>query len=164
MTATPTETLSLNLPWRIVLAIAAGLLLTAGYALHPLWWAPWLAPIPLVVAATSGPKHIWLMGALTGLVATLSVLGYYLGQSGAWVGTLLIVSLRIVMWGASARIVARANRRFSAVWAMLAVPVFVAAVETATLIVSIHGAAGWGCRASGKDRLARYGTDADRRE
>lgn len=142
MTATPTETLSLNLPWRIVLAIAAGLLLTAGYALHPLWWAPWLAPIPLIVAATGGPKHIWLMGALAGVVATLSVLGYYLGQSGAWLGTLLIVGLRIMMWGASARLAARANRRFPAVWAMLAVPFFVAAVETATLVVSIHGAAG----------------------
>ena len=142
MTETSTDTLSLALPWRILLAIAAGLLLTAGYALHPLWWAPWLAPIPLVAAASGGPRHIWLMGALTGLVSTLSVLSYYLGQSGAWLGTALILVLRLMSWGATARLVARANRRFPAIIAMLAVPVFVAAVETATLTVSIHGAAG----------------------
>ncbi len=142
MTQPSTEPLSLALPWRIVLATAAGLLLTGGYALHPLWWAPWLAPIPLIVAASSGPRHIWLIGALAGLVATLSVLGYYLGQSGAWLGTLLIIALRIMGWGATARLAARATWRLPAAWATLVLPVFMAAVEAATLMVSIHGAAG----------------------
>ena len=142
MTETSNETLSLALPWRILLAIAAGLLLTAGYALHPLWWTPWLAPIPFIVAACGGPRHIWLMGALAGAVATLSVLGYYFSQSGAWIGTLLIVGLRIILWGGAARLVARANRHLPLGLAMFALPLFVAAVETVVLMVSIHGAAG----------------------
>ena len=142
MTETSTEILSLALPWRILLAVAAGLLLTAGYALHPLWWAPWLAPIPLTVAACTGRRHVWLMGALTGALATVSVLGYYLGQSGAWAGTLLIVGLRVILWGGAARLLARANPRLPLGLAMFALPLLVAAVETVTLMVSIHGAAG----------------------
>lgn len=142
MTEPSTETLSLALPWRIALAVAAGLLLTAGYALHPLWWAPWLAPVPLIVAACGGQRHAWWLGGLAGAVATLSVLGYYLGQSGAWVGTLLILALRIIGWGGAGRFVARMNRRWSAGWTVLALPVLTAAVETVTLVVSIHGAAG----------------------
>jgi apolipoprotein N-acyltransferase len=142
MTETSTETLSLALPWRILFAIAAGLLLTAGYALHPLWWAPWLAPIPLIVAVCGGERHAWWLGGLAGVVATLSVLGYYLGQSGAWIGTLLIIALRIIGWGGAGRFVARANRRSPLGLAMFALPVFVAAIETVALMVSIHGAAG----------------------
>jgi apolipoprotein N-acyltransferase len=142
MTETPNDPLSLPLRGRIGLALIAGLLLTAGYALHPFWWAPWLAPVPLIVAVTSGAKHTWLMGAIAGIVATLSVLGYYVGQSGALVGTLIIVVLRIMSWGGAARFVMAANRRLPATLVVLALPIFVAAIEAATLTVSIHGAAG----------------------
>lgn len=142
MTETPNDTLSLTLPWRLALAVAAGLLLTAGYALHPLWWAPWLAPIPLIVAASAGQGRAWLMGAIAGAVAVTSVLGYYLGQSGAWAGTLIIIGLRVLSWGFAARLVDLANRRLPAALAMFALPVFVAGSGTVVILTSIHGAAG----------------------
>jgi apolipoprotein N-acyltransferase len=142
MTDTSNQTFSLALGWRAALAVAAGLLLTAGYALHPLWWAPWLAPIPLTVAAAAGPGRAWLMGAIAGAAAVISVLGYYFGMSGAGVGVFLIVVLRIASWGAAARWVNWANRRLPMSVAMLALPVFVAAVETVSMMVSVHGTAG----------------------
>ena len=142
MTDTSDEILSLALPWRLALAVSAGLLLTAGYALHPLWWAPWLAPPALIVAASGGRGHAWLIGAIAGALSVTSVLGYYLGQSGAWLGTLIIIALRILSWGGAARFAALAGRRLPVVWAMFVLPVFMAAVETLTLLVSIHGAAG----------------------
>ena len=142
MTDTSNETFSLALGWRVALAVTAGLLLTAGYALHPLWWTPWLAPIPLIVAASAGQGRAWLMGAIAGTVAVISVLGYYLGMSGVGIGLLLIVVLRIVSWGAAARFITWANRRLPMSVAMIALPVFVAAVETVAMTVSVHGAAG----------------------
>ncbi len=139
---TPDNSLSLALPWRIALAVVAGLLLTAGYALHPMWWAPWLAPVPLILAASGGRGRARLVGAIAGAVSVTSVLGYYFGQSGAWLGTLIIVILRIVSWNAAARFAETANRRLPAAVAMFALPVVIAAFETATLLISIHGAAG----------------------
>jgi len=133
--------LSLPLTWRLVLAVLAGLLLSAGYALHPVWWAPWLAPVALIAAA-SGERHAWLMGAIAGIVAVTSALGYYLGQSGAWLGTAIIVVLRMVSWGGAARMAGGAARKLPLALAMFVLPVFVAAIEAVTLIVSIHGAAG----------------------
>ena len=142
MTDTFDDTLSLALPWRLALAVLAGLLLTAGYALHPLWWAPWLAPPLLIAAASGGRGHAWLIGAIAGALSVASVLGYYLGQSGAWLGTLIIVALRILSWGGAGRLVAIAGRRLPFAWAMFVLPVYMAAIETLTLMVSIHGAAG----------------------
>ncbi len=142
MTDTLNETRSLPLLWRLALAVLAGLLLTAGYALHPVWWAPWLAPVPFCLAAATGRGRTWLMGAIAGMVAVTSVLGYYLGQSGAWAGTLIIIVLRVVSWGGAARFVAWANRRLPVVAAMFALPLLVAAIETVVIMVSIHGAAG----------------------
>lgn len=136
------EILSLSLPWRIALAVVAGLLLTAGYALHPLWWAPWLAPAALIPAASGGRGRARLVGAMAGAVSVFSVLGYYLDQSGVWIGTLIIFALRVVSWSSAARFTEIANRRLPAAVAMLALPVVIAAFETATLLISIHGAAG----------------------
>ena len=136
------DTLSLALAWRLALAVLAGLLLTAGYALHPLWWAPWLAAPVLIAAASGGRGHVWLIGAIAGALSVASVLGYYLGQSGAWLGTMIIIALRILSWGGAGRLAAVAGRRLPLVWAMFVLPVYMAAIETLTLMVSIHGAAG----------------------
>jgi len=142
MTDTQNDTLSLHMLWRIGLAILAGLLLTAAYALHPLWWAPWLAPIPLIVAASGGHNRAWLIGAIAGSAAVTSVIGYYLGMGGVGITIAPIVALRIIAWGGAARVAATANRRLPMPLAMFALPVFAAAVETIALTVSVHGAAG----------------------
>lgn len=140
MTQTSSEPISLPLAWRLALAVTAGLLLTAGYALHPLWWAPWLAPIPLFLAASGTNGQARLAGAIAGAVAFVSVLGYYADILG--VMTALLALLRIGSWVFATRLAQAANRRLPLVIAMFVLPVTVAAMELLTLLVSVHGAAG----------------------
>ena len=56
---------------RLALAGVAGLLLSEGYALRPWWWAPFVAPVPLIVAlgcwrgqaVAVGPAGVGAVGA-----------------------------------------------------------------------------------------------------
>lgn len=130
--------ISLPLWGRLGLAAGAGLLLTCGYALHPMWWAPWLAPI-LLLPATAGGRA-WLMGAIAGAVATLSVVGYYMDFSP--VTAAIVVALRIAAWGGAAALTRTAWRRMPTGAAVLVLPIFIAALEEVTLTVSVHGAVG----------------------
>ncbi|MGO4408559.1 nitrilase-related carbon-nitrogen hydrolase [Brevundimonas sp. 2YAF1] len=123
------------------LASVAGGLLAAGYALHPLWWAPWLAPIPLLIAAAQSARASRIVGALAGAIAVTSVLSYYVEQTG-WVGAAAIAGLRIGAWMLATRLTISATRRLPVFLAGMVLPTAVAAMEMVTLIVSPHGAAG----------------------
>ncbi len=146
MTQTSSDThsqpLSVALPWRLVLAIAAGLLLTAGYALHPLWWAPWLAPIPLIAAASGSTGNARVAGIVAGAIATVSVLGYYFGMAGGWIGVTIILGLRTLSWHFAAVMTERAMRSLPPILAVFVLPALIAGLEVITLMVSVHGAAG----------------------
>jgi apolipoprotein N-acyltransferase len=128
------------------LATVAGLLLTAGYALHPLWWAPWLAPVPLIVAGQAGAgrseaRQARIAGGIAGLIALVSVLPYYIEMNG-WTATILIALLRISSWIFASRLAQAAARRLPLGLAMLVLPAAIAALEMLTLAISPHGAAG----------------------
>ena len=125
---------------RAALAAGAGLLLTLGYALHPMWWAPWLAPVLLIPAAAGGWGRAWLMGALAGAVSVISVIGYYLDFSA--VTAAIVTALRILAWGGAATLARSAWRRLPAGAAVFVLPAFIAALEEVTLTVSVHGAVG----------------------
>lgn len=125
---------------RLVLAMGAGLLLTCGYALHPLWWAPWLAPALLIPAAAGGRGNAWLAGSLAGAVSVISVFGYYLDFSPVTAG--VVLALRVLAWGGAAALATSAWRRLPAWAAVCVLPLFVAALEEVTLTVSVHGAVG----------------------
>lgn len=140
MTQATSEPLSLALPWRLAIAIAAGLLLAAGYALHPLWWASWLAPVPLILASSGSKGNARLAGAIAGALAFVTVLGYYADILG--VMTAILAALRIASWVFAARMAEAANRRLPLALAMFALPLTVTALELLTLLVSVHGAAG----------------------
>jgi apolipoprotein N-acyltransferase len=131
----------LTLPARLVLAVVAGLLLTAGYALHPIWWAPWLAPVPLIAATAGSSRQARLAGAIAGATAMSSVIGYYGGMTG-WTVATVIALLRIVSWVSITRLAQIAARRLPLGLAMLAMPAAAAGFETLALTVSMHGAAG----------------------
>ena len=133
--------LNLSLPVRLGLAIAAGLLLTAGYALHPLWWAPWLAPLLLIIAGAGSPWQARLAGGIAGALAMTSVLGYYSAMTG-WVITCLFVILRAGSWLFAARLSHMAAQRLTPTLAMLVLPATIAGLEVLTLTLSPHGAAG----------------------
>ncbi len=124
---------------RLALSLLAGLLLAASYALHPWWWAAWLAPVPLLLALGRGPVR--LIAVVAGVVSISSVLSYYLQIPGAWV-TLMILLLRIASLMFVLRIVQLAVRRLPLALAMLALPAGFAALEQLTLSVSVHGTAG----------------------
>lgn len=125
----------------LALAALAGGLLAAGYGLHPVWWAPWLAPIPLLFAASRASHDGRLLGAVAGAVAVTSILPYLLPMP-LWGTTIAIVVLRIWAWMLATRLTVAASRRFPLIVSMLVLPTTIAATEMLTLVVSPHGAAG----------------------
>ena len=131
----------LGLPVRLGLAVLAGLLLTAGYALHPLWWAPWLAPLVLILAGAGSPGQARLAGGIAGAVAMASVLTYYVDMT-FWPIACLFVVLRAASWAFAARLAHMAAQRLTPALAMLVLPATISGLEVLTLTLSPHGAAG----------------------
>jgi apolipoprotein N-acyltransferase len=117
MTATPIETprqttsprrLSLDHPaGRFAAAIVSGALFYVATALDPVWWAAWLAPIPLLVAAfRASQREVWLLSMLAGLLGGASTVGYFAGFIGvAGAAVLLVVQ---ALTGSAAVLVTRA--------------------------------------------------------
>jgi apolipoprotein N-acyltransferase len=128
-------------PARVGLGVIAGALLSAGYALHPQWWAPWLAPVPLLLAASGSRRCARLAGGVAGAIAVTCLLTYYLDLIG-WPMTLLVVLLRVGSWIFATSLAEAAARRLPLAMAALVLPVTIAAIELLTLVVSPHGAAG----------------------
>ncbi|HYG10931.1 MAG TPA: hypothetical protein VD835_13365 [Pyrinomonadaceae bacterium] len=135
------STLRFGRPAQIILGVITGALLSAGYALHPQWWAPWLAPVPLLLAASGSRRSARLAGGVAGAIAVTSLLPYYLDLIG-WPMTLLVVLLRVGSWIFATSLADAATRRLPLAVALLVLPGTVAAIELLTLVVSPHGAAG----------------------
>jgi apolipoprotein N-acyltransferase len=131
----------LGLPVRLVLAAVAGLLLSAGYSLHPWWWAPFLAPAPLILSLAGSRSYACLAGAIAGAATLTCVFTYYLEMS-TWLGMACIAAFRILSWGLIAGLTQFATRRLKLGIAMLVLPTAAAALELLTLTVSHDGAAG----------------------
>jgi apolipoprotein N-acyltransferase len=134
-------TADLALPVRLLLAAVAGLLLSAGYSLHPWWWAPFLAPVPLIPALTGSRSRANLAGAITGAATLTCVFTYYL-EMNTWLGMPIIAVFRIVSWVFIARLTQLAAQRLKLGIAVLVLPAAAAALELLTLTVSHDGAAG----------------------
>lgn len=123
------------------LSLLGGGLLAASYALHPLWWAAWLAPIPLVAAAVGRTRNIWIASALAGAVATLPLIPYYLSLLGPGL-VLNVILMRFGLLAIALGLTRFAVARLPLGIAMLAFPGAVAALEQITLATSVNGAAG----------------------
>src|ERR687889_2825670 len=128
-------------PAQVGLGLLAGALLSAGYVLQPQWWAPWLAPVPLLLAASGSRRSARLAGGVAGAIAVTSLLTYYLDLIG-WPLTLLVVLLRVGSWIFATSLTDTAARRLPLAVAVLVLPGTIAAIELLTLVVSPHGAAG----------------------
>lgn len=126
---------------RVLLAAAAGLLLSDGYSLHPWWWAPFLAPVPLILALANSRRGANLAGAIAGAATLACVFTYYLEMS-TWLGMPTIAALRILSWVFIAGLTQLAAQRLKLGIAMLVLPAAAAALELLTLTVSHDGAAG----------------------
>ena len=122
-------------------SLLGGSLLAASYALHPLWWAAWLAPIALLAAASGRTRNIWIASVLAGAIATLPLIPYYLSLLGPGLVANVIV-MRIVQLAIALGLARFAAARLPLGFAMLAFPGAVAALEQIMLATSVNGAAG----------------------
>jgi apolipoprotein N-acyltransferase len=130
------------------LIAAAGLVSAAfayfGTGLHPIWWALWLAPIP-VLAISPG-----LRGSAAFLLAALA---WLIGEMNQWnyvrhvielppLITILYFVVPAVVFGLGILFVRNLLRRGSLLLASLALPVYWVAYEYLTAITSPHST--WG--------------------
>jgi apolipoprotein N-acyltransferase len=128
--------------WRsAALALAGGGLLAASYALHPLWWAAWLAPVALLPAAAGRPRNLWMTSAIAGVTASLPLVAYYLSLAGPGLVVTVIV-LRFAMLAGALLLTRFAAGRLPLGVAMFAFPSTLAALEQVMLATSVNGAAG----------------------
>lgn len=110
--------------------------------MHPLWWAAWLAPAPLLFATLRVPaSHRRWITLLAGALGGISSFAYHL-TVGSWFSALLILFLVALAWSSAIRLAVgfAEKRQFSL--ALLSVPVVWAAIETLLIHFSPHGSAG----------------------
>jgi apolipoprotein N-acyltransferase len=124
------------------LAAFSGGLFAMSYAMHPLWWAAWLAPAPVIVATLRAPvaSRRWLT-LLTGVIGGISSFSYHL-TVGGWLAALLILALVTAAWSSAIRLTVTFAERGQFLPAVLAVPVTWAAIDTLLIHFSPHGSAG----------------------
>jgi len=124
------------------LAALSGGLLAMSYAMHPLWWAAWLAPAPVIVATLRAPvaSRRWLT-LLAGVIGGIGSFSYHL-TVGGWLAAVLILTLVAVAWSSAIRLTVTFAERGQFLPAVCAVPVTWAAIDTLLIHVSPHGSAG----------------------
>lgn len=127
---------------RVAGAGVAGLLFYGAFRLTPVWWAAWLAPMPILWAACrAAPREARVLAwgaAAMGVVANLT---YYATTTGPVVTTVILV-LQVLAWGflvLRTRAVILASRHWTVV---LVFPLLLAAVDTVVVSLSPHGT--WG--------------------
>ena len=124
------------------LSVLSGALLAMSYAMHPIWWAAWLAPAPVIVATLRAPVgHRRWLTLLTGLIGGTSSFSYHL-TVGGWFAALLILVLVALAWSSAVRLAITFVERRQLLPAVLAIPVTWAAIDTLLIHMSPHGSAG----------------------
>ena len=125
----------------LVASLIGGALLAASYALHPSWWAAWLAPPALLVAAAGRSRNLWIVSVVAGATATLPLIPYYLSLMGPAL-VVNVILLRIVLLAITLGLTRFAAARLPLGFAMLVLPGLIAAFEQIMLASSVNGAAG----------------------
>jgi apolipoprotein N-acyltransferase len=110
--------------------------------LEPWWWAAWLAPIPLLLAAfRASTREAWALAIVAGLIGSASTASYY-GMFIGPIGSALVMLVRGLISGvvvARARAVVLGSRH----WLMVVVyPALLAAFDTVLAAVSSDGTIG----------------------
>ena len=110
--------------------------------LDPWWWAAWLAPIPLLLAAfRASTREAWMLAIVAGLIGGASTASYY-GMFIGPIGSALVMLVRGLISGvvvARTRAVVLGSRH----WLMVFVyPALLAAFDTVIAAVSGDGTIG----------------------
>lgn len=132
----------MNRRWQWLAAAASGGLLYGAAMLEPWWWAAWLAPIPLLVAAfhASGREARWL--AMTaGLIGAAATAPYYAIVTGV-AGAAVISALLVLAWDFVVRTTRDAVVRWPRWPVVFLYPALWAALDTLIAAISPHGSAG----------------------
>src|SRR5262249_58132259 len=128
--------------WRLGAAVLSGGLGYFATGLEPWWWAAWLAPIPLLLAAfRASAREAWGLAAVAGLIGAASTATYY-GMFLGPIGSGVIMLLRALLLGivvARTRAVVVGSRHWLAAFIY---PAFVAAVGTLVAAASRDGTMG----------------------
>ncbi len=131
-----------NVLWGIGSAILSGALTALATSLEPYWWAAWLAPIPLLIAAfrsSYGETWLWVaIATLIGLAGRASYDVMFLGFVGeAVIALVLVAGVGVVVTLTRAMV-----RRRQHLLAIFFYPAATAALGTIVAAVSPHGTAG----------------------
>lgn len=110
--------------------------------MHPLWWAAWAAPAPIILATqlVTASHRRWLT-LLTGLLGGISSFSYHL-TIGGWLVAILILVLVALAWSSAIRSAVTFAERKQFLLAVLAIPTVWAAIDTLLIYLSPHGSAG----------------------
>jgi len=127
---------------RFVAASLSGGLQYLATGLEPWWWAAWLAPIPVLLAAfRASTREAWALAIVAGLIGGASTASYY-GIFIGPIGAALVMLLRGLVSGvvvARTRAVVLGSRH----WLMVFVyPALLAAFDTIVAAVSRDGTIG----------------------
>jgi apolipoprotein N-acyltransferase len=127
---------------RFVAASLSGGLQYLATGLEPWWWAAWLAPIPVLLAAfRASTREAWALAIVAGLIGGASTASYY-GMFIGPIGAALVMLLRGLVSGvvvARTRAVVLGSRH----WLMVFVyPALLAAFDTIVAAVSRDGTIG----------------------
>ena len=85
--------------WRFGAALLSGVLQYFATGLEPWWWAAWLAPIPLLVAAfRASTREAWALAVIAGLIGSASTASFYAMVIGP-IGSAFVMMLRGLVSG-----------------------------------------------------------------
>ena len=130
-------------------SVIAAVLATAAFSyfgtgLHPIWWALWLAPVPmLAISPRLGGGTAFLFGSVAWLLGEMNQWNYVRQEMELpWQMVILYFVAPAVVFGFGVRFVRRFLRRGSLIPAALAFPIYWVAIEYLTAIASPHSTFG----------------------
>jgi apolipoprotein N-acyltransferase len=131
-----------SLRGRLAATVLSGVLFFFSLRLTPLWPAPWLALIPLLLAAfNTSAREARLLAWLAVSAGVASNLTYYLKTTGP-AATIILMILQVLLWGfivGRTRATVMASRHWLAVFML---PVLMAGFDTLISNLSPHGSFG----------------------
>ena len=127
---------------RFVMAGISGFLFYFSMNRTPLWWAAWLAPIPIMSAAFyAGRRETQILAYFAAGIGFSSNITYYWETAGP-MATVLILLLQTIMWGFFVQRTCSLIRASSS-WATIFVfPLLLAGMDTLVSFFSPHGTLG----------------------
>src|SRR5262249_40491124 len=127
-----------------IAGLVSAVLAYVGTGLHPIWWALWLAPIPvLAIASRLRGSAAFLLGATTWLIGEMNQWNYVTHEIELPLPILILYFVApAVVFGFAVLFVRSFIRRRSLFMASLAFPVYWVTYEYLTAIASPHST--WG--------------------